>query len=54
VRSWQRGHGLILNHGNQIVVGLDRRAYSPVLRRADLPTVTGPWWDSRRLRFEFA
>ena len=31
--------GVILNHGNEIIARLDRRAYSPVLRQADLPTV---------------
>jgi hypothetical protein len=46
--------GLILNRGNQILVRLDRRAYSPVLRQADLPTVTVPWWGNRQLRYEFA
>ena len=46
--------GIILNRGNQIVVRLNRRAYSPVLRQADLPTVTVPWWGDRQLRYEFA
>jgi hypothetical protein len=47
--------GVILNHGNQIVVQLDRRTYSPVLRQADLPpTVEVPWWGGRRLRYEYA
>jgi hypothetical protein len=46
--------GIILNRGNEIVVRLDRRAYSPVLRQADLPTVTVPWWAERQLRYEFA
>lgn len=46
--------GLILNHGSEIVVRLDRRTYSPVLRQADLPSVVVPWWGGRRLRFEFA
>jgi hypothetical protein len=32
----------------------DRRAYSPVLRQANLPTVTVPSWDNRQLRYEFA
>jgi hypothetical protein len=45
--------GLILNHGQQIVVRLDRRTYSPVLRQADLPTLEVPWWDNRQLRYEF-
>ena len=46
--------GTILNHGQEIVVRLNRRTYSPVLRQADLPTVTVPWWNRRRLRYEFA
>ena len=47
--------GHILNHGNQIVVRLDRRTYSPVLRQADLPeTITIPWLGGRTLRYEFA
>jgi hypothetical protein len=32
----------------------ERRAYSPVLRSADLPDTTIPWWGNRRLRYEFA
>jgi hypothetical protein len=40
---------------NQIVVRLDRRTYSPVLRQADLPqTLTTPWLDGRTLRYEYA
>ena len=46
--------GHILNHGNQIVVRLDRRTYSPVLRQADLPEITVPWLGGRTLRYEFA
>jgi hypothetical protein len=46
--------GLILNQGNQIVVRLDRRTYSPVLRQADLPDTEVPWWHGRRLRYEYA
>ena len=37
--------GTILNHGSEIVVRLDRRTYSPVLRHASLPkTINVPWW----------
>ncbi len=37
-----------------IIVKIDRRAYSPVLRSADLPAATTvPWWAGRRLRFDF-
>ena len=45
--------GVILNRGQAIVVRLNRRTYSPVLRQADLPEVTVPWWGGRTLRFEF-
>ena len=34
--------GEILNHNNEIVVRLDRRTYSPVLRQADLPHHRSP------------
>ena len=47
--------GTILNNGDTITVRLDRRAYSPVLRQADLPTdTTVPWWGNRRLTYQFA
>ena len=46
--------GEILNRGDEIIVRLDRRAYSPVLRQAELPTVTVPWWGNRRLSYQFA
>jgi hypothetical protein len=47
--------GLILHHGDRLVVRLDRRTYSPVLRQADIPQDTPvPWWGGRRLRFEYA
>lgn len=46
--------GHILNHGNQIVVRLDRRTYSPVLRQANLPTISVPWLGGRTVRYEFA
>ncbi|HZW45880.1 MAG TPA: hypothetical protein VFF32_16135 [Dermatophilaceae bacterium] len=45
--------GEILNRGNQIIVRLDRRTYSPILRQADLPTVEVPWWGNRRLSYEY-
>jgi transposase len=46
--------GQILNQDNETIVRLNRRTYSPVLRQADLPTTTVPWWDGRRVRYEFA
>jgi hypothetical protein len=46
--------GEIINNGASITVKINRRAYSPVLRHADLPAdTTVPWWDGRRLHFEF-
>jgi transposase len=45
--------GIILNHQHTIIVRLNRRTYSPVLRQADLPHVNVPWWGGRTLRFEF-
>jgi hypothetical protein len=46
--------GHILTRADQIVVRLDRRTYSPVLRQADLPQqVTVPWLDGRTLRYEY-
>lgn len=46
--------GVILNHRDTIVVRLNRRTYSPVLRSADIPDTTVPWWGGRHLRFEYA
>jgi len=45
--------GTIDNRDNEIIIRLDRRAYSPVLRQADLPAVEVPWWGGRRLRYEY-
>jgi hypothetical protein len=47
--------GQITTSGDTITVRLDRRAYTPVLRQADLPNNTPvPWWGNRTLRFEFS
>lgn len=46
--------GVILNRGDTIVVRLNRRTYSPVLRSADLPETAVPWWGGRHLRLEYA
>jgi hypothetical protein len=47
--------GEIISTPSGITVKINRRAYSPVLRHADLPAdTTVPWWDGRQLRFEFA
>ena len=46
--------GTITNDGDTITVTLNRRAYSPVLRQSDLRAdTTVPWWQNRRLRFQF-
>ncbi|MGH3521179.1 MAG: hypothetical protein ACRDQ7_28140 [Haloechinothrix sp.] len=45
--------GAIINDGQSIIVRLNRRTYSPVLRQADLPETAVPWWGDRTLRFEF-
>jgi hypothetical protein len=52
-RRFLQTSGEILNRGDQIIVRLDRRAYSPVLRQAELPTVTVPWWGNRQLSYQF-
>src|SRR6266568_4038765 len=45
--------GTIINHGDTITVRLERRAYAPVLRKANLPAhTTVPWWGNRTLRYE--
>ncbi len=47
--------GIILNRRSEIVVRLDRRTYSPILRQASLPeTITVPWWGGRPLRYQYA
>src|SRR5215207_5638294 len=47
--------GMIINDGDTITVRLQRRAYAPVLRQADLPPATTvPWWGNRTLRYEFS
>lgn len=47
--------GKIITTDGAVTVRLDRRAYAPVLRQADLPTdTTVPWWGNRTLRYEIA
>ncbi len=46
--------GQLITTTNTITVRLNRRAYSPVLRQADLPDTPVPWWGGRTLRYEFA
>jgi hypothetical protein len=45
--------GTIDSNGDTITVHLDRRTYSPILRQADLPDTTIPWWGNRTLHFEY-
>jgi hypothetical protein len=45
--------GRVLKRGNDIVVRLKRRTYSPVLRQAGIPEIRVPWWQGRTLSFEF-
>jgi hypothetical protein len=52
-RRFLQTGGRILVSDRTVTVRLKRRAYSPVLRQADLPEVAVPWWGDRRLRFEF-
>ena len=47
--------GTITTTKNSVTVRLDRRAYSPVLRTADLPDdPTVPWWGNRTLRYQIS
>jgi len=47
--------GIIFTRGPQIVIRLNRRTYSPILRQASLPeAITVPWWQGRTLRYEYA
>jgi hypothetical protein len=41
-------------NNTELVVRLNGRTYSPILRQADLPASTPvPWWGNRKLRFEY-
>ena len=45
--------GQIITDAAGVTVRLDRRAFSPVLRKAQLPANTRvPWWDGRTIRYE--
>ena len=47
--------GTITTTAKTITVRLDRRAYAPVLRQADLPNdTTVPWWGNRTLHYEIS
>jgi hypothetical protein len=55
LRRFLETPGTIINQGDTVTVRLERRAYSPVLRKASLPAQTTiPWWGNRTLRYEFA
>jgi transposase len=54
-RRFLDSSGTITTSHDTITIRIDRRAYSPVLRQASLPTdTTVPWWHNRRLHFEFS
>jgi transposase len=44
--------GQIITSNDTITVRLERRAYSPVLRKASLPDLAIPWWGGRTVRYE--
>ncbi len=47
--------GQIITTSDAVTIRLERRAYSPVLRKASLPADTRvPWWDNRVIRYEYA
>jgi transposase len=47
--------GKIITTDRTITVRLDRRAYAPVLRQANLPNdTTVPWWGNRTIRYEIS
>jgi hypothetical protein len=47
--------GQIITTPGAVTVRLERRAFSPVLRSADLPPATPvPWWQGHPIRYEFA
>ncbi|MGH3190420.1 MAG: hypothetical protein ACRDOL_24790 [Streptosporangiaceae bacterium] len=47
--------GQIITDRDTITVRLERRAFSPVLRKAGLPADTRvPWWGGRTIRYELA
>lgn len=46
--------GVIIHRGDTIVVRINQRTYSPVLRQADIPDTVVPWWGGRTLHFEYA
>ena len=54
-RRFLQTAGEITHNDHTTTVRIDRRAYSPVLRHAELPTdIVVPWCGNRRLHYEFA
>jgi hypothetical protein len=54
-RRFPETAGTITTDDDTITVTLNRRTYSPVLRQSDLRAdTTIPWWQNRRLRFQFS
>src|SRR6266699_850020 len=54
-RRFLKTPGQIITTPDTITVRLERRAFSPVLRSADLPPATPvPWWGHRPIHYEFA
>ena len=54
-RRFPETPGRIITTPDAVTVRLERRAFSPVLRSADLPPATPvPWWGGRTIRYEFA
>jgi transposase len=52
-RRFLQTPGEIITTDDTITVRLNRRAYTPVLRKAELPAATPvPWWNNRTLRYE--
>ena len=52
-RRFLETSGQITTAGKIITVRLERRAFSPVLRKAQLPADTPvPWWGGRTIRYE--
>jgi hypothetical protein len=46
--------GQITTTDDAITVRLERRAYSPVLRKASIPGTRIPWLGNRVIRYEYA
>src|SRR6266568_2810073 len=54
-RRFLQTAGEITHNDHTTTVRIDRRAYSPVLRHAELSTdIIIPWWGNRRLHYEYA